>query len=82
MYIVSEKLNINEFYQNTSVVFIIIIIPALRYGTCTVSRPDTLLRGLGRVFDLGMVEIEFSIVSDRGECQLSDAFYRINKYCS
>ena len=29
-----------------------------------------------------MAEIEFSIVSDRGECQLSDAFYRIKIYCS
>ena len=31
------------------------------------------------VDDLG--KVEFSIVSDRGECQLPDAFYRIKKYC-
>ena len=40
------------------------------------------LRGLGGVFDLAKVEIEFFIVSDREECQLPDAFYRIKKYCS
>ena len=31
---------------------------------------------------LAKVEIEFSVVSDRGECQLPDAFYWIKKYCS
>ena len=30
--------------------------------------------GEGGVFDLGKVEIEFSTVSDGGECQLPDAF--------
>ena len=45
--------------------------------------PGFLLTKGGRgVFDLGKVEIEFSIVSDRGECQLPDAFYQIKKYCS
>ena len=39
------------------------------------------LRGPG-VDDPGMVKIEFSVVSDRWECQLPDAFYRIKKYCS
>ena len=39
-------------------------------------------KGAGGVFDLAKVEIEFSVVSDRGECQLPDAFYRIKKYCS
>ena len=34
------------------------------------------------VFDLAKVEIEFSVVSDRGECQLPDAFYLIKKYRS
>ena len=33
------------------------------------------LRGRGGVNDLGKVRIEFSVVSDRGECQLPDAFY-------
>ena len=32
------------------------------------------LKGAEGVFDLGKVEMEFSIVSDRGECQLPDAF--------
>ena len=31
------------------------------------------------VFDLGKVKIEFSIVSDRGECQLPNAFYQIKQ---
>ena len=39
------------------------------------------VKGAG-VFDLAKVEIEFSVVSDRGECQLPDAFDRIKKYCS
>ena len=34
----------------------------------------SLLRGRG-VFDLGKVKIEFNVVSERGECQLPDAFY-------
>ena len=34
----------------------------------------------GAVPDHGMVKIEFSIVLDRGESQLPDAFYRIKKY--
>ena len=29
----------------------------------------------GGVFDLAKVEIEFSVVSDRGKCQVMDAFY-------
>ena len=36
----------------------------------------------GVVFDLGKVKIEFSVVSDRGDCQPPDAFYCIKKYCS
>ena len=40
------------------------------------------LRGPGGVDDPGKVKIEFSVVSDRRECQLPDAFYRIRKYCS
>ena len=36
------------------------------------------LRGQGG-FDLAKVEIEFSIVSNRGECQIPDAFYWIKK---
>ena len=39
------------------------------------------LRGHGGQ-KLAQVEIEFSIVSNRGECQVSDAFYWIKKYCS
>ena len=34
------------------------------------------------VDDLGKVKIKFSAVSDRGECQLLDAFYWIKKFCS
>ena len=34
-------------------------------------------KGARGVDDLGKVKIEFSVVSDRGECQLPDAFYRI-----
>ena len=37
------------------------------------------LKGAGGVPDLGMVKIEFSIVLNRGESQLPDAFYRIKK---
>ena len=33
--------------------------------------------GGGVVFDLAKAEIEFPVVSDRGECQLTDAFYWI-----
>ena len=33
-------------------------------------------------FDFANVEIEFPVVSDRGESQLTDAFYWIKKYCS
>ena len=33
----------------------------------------------GGVDDLMKVKIEFSVVSDRGECQLQDALYRIKK---
>ena len=40
------------------------------------------LSGTGEVFDLAKVEIEFSVVSDREECQLPDAFYRIKNYFS
>ena len=36
----------------------------------------------GGVDDPGKVEIEFTIVPDRGECQLPDTFYQIKKYCS
>ena len=32
------------------------------------------LRGLGGVDDPGKVKIKLSVVSDRGECQLPDAF--------
>ena len=38
--------------------------------------------GGGGDFNLANVEIEFFVVSDRGECQLLDAFYQIKKYCS
>ena len=34
------------------------------------------------VNDPGKVRIKFSVVSDRGECQLPDAFNQIKKYCS
>ena len=37
-------------------------------------------KGAGGVPDLEMVKIEFSIVLDRGEPQLPDAFYQIKKY--
>ena len=37
------------------------------------------LKGAGGFFDLWKVKIEFSIVSDRGECELPDAFYWIKK---
>ena len=36
----------------------------------------------GGVDDPGKVKIAFSVVSDRGESQLPDAFYQIKKYCS
>ena len=39
------------------------------------------LRGPG-VFDLAKLEIEFSVVSVRGESQLLDAFHWIKKFCS
>ena len=41
----------------------------------------TYVAGAG-VPDLGMVKIEFYLVSIRGGPQLPDAFYRIKKYCS
>ena len=34
-------------------------------------------KGAGGVDSLGKVQIEFSVVSDRRECQQPDAFYRI-----
>ena len=37
------------------------------------------VKGAGGVNDPGKDKIEFSVVSDRGECQLPDAFYRIKK---
>ena len=40
------------------------------------------LRGPGGVDDPGKVEIDFTVVPDRGECQLPDTFYQIKKYCS
>ena len=41
------------------------------------------LRGPGEeVDDPGKVKIELYVVSDRGECQLLDAFYQMKKYCS
>ena len=41
------------------------------------------LRGPGGgLFDLAKVEMDFSVVSDREQCQLPGAFYRIKKYCS
>ena len=40
------------------------------------------INGAGGVPDLEMVKIELSIVLDRGEPQLPDAFYRIKKYWS
>ena len=40
------------------------------------------LRGPGGVDDPGKVEIEFTVVPDRGECQLPNTFYQIKKYCS
>ena len=40
------------------------------------------VKGAGGVPDLRMVEIEFYVVCDRGQPQLPDAFYRIEKYCS
>ena len=30
---------------------------------------------------LGKVNIELSVVSERGECQLLDAFYQIKNFC-
>ena len=39
-------------------------------------------KGAGGVDDPGKVKIELSVVPDRGECQLPDAFYHIKKYCS
>ena len=33
----------------------------------------------GGLVNIGKVKIEFSVVSDRGECQLSNDFYRIKK---
>ena len=38
------------------------------------------IKGAGWVPNLGLVKIEFSIVLDRGEPQLPDAFYQIKKY--
>ena len=38
------------------------------------------VKGAGGVFNPAKVEIGFSFVSDRGECQLPDAFYQIKKY--
>ena len=38
-----------------------------------------LIEWAGGVKKLAKVEIEFSIVSDRGECQLPDAFHWIKK---
>ena len=40
------------------------------------------IKGAGGVDDPGKVEIEFTVVPDRGECQLPDTFYQIKKYCS
>ena len=40
------------------------------------------VKGAGGAFDLAKVEIEFYVVSDKGECQLPNAFYRIKKYFS
>ena len=40
---------------------------------------NLILKGAGGVDDPGKVEIEFSIVPDRGECQLPDTFYQIKK---
>ena len=40
------------------------------------------LKGAGGVDDPGKAEIEFTVVTDRGECQLPDTFYQIKKYCS
>ena len=39
-------------------------------------------KGAGGVFDFFMLKNEFRCVSDRGHGGLSDAFYRIKKYCS
>ena len=36
-------------------------------------------KGAGGVDSLGKVQIEFSVVSDRRECQQPDAFYQIKK---
>ena len=41
-----------------------------------------IIKGAGGVDDPGKVEIEFTVVPDRGECQLPDTFYQIKKYCS
>ena len=41
-----------------------------------------LIKGAGGVDDPGKVEIEFTVVPDRGEGQLPDTFYQIKKYCS
>ena len=40
------------------------------------------LKGAGGVDEPGKVIIEFSVVPDRRECQLPDAFYQIKNYCS
>ena len=37
---------------------------------------------LGGVFGLREVKIEFFVVSDKCECQLSDALYQTKRYCS
>ena len=59
-----SNININTSHLNPECIF----------------RGDNSLRGPGGVPDLGMVKIEFSIVLDRGEPKLPDAFYRIKKY--
>ena len=43
---------------------------------------DLMFKGAGGVDDPGKVEIELTVVPDRGECQLPDTFYQIKKYCS
>ena len=37
---------------------------------------------LGLIVKSGEGQIEFSVVSDGGECQLPGAFYWIKKHCS
>ena len=62
-----EKSGQNFDYQQTFIIPLII--------SKSLGRVVYRLKGAGGVF-------EFSGVSDRGECQLPDAFYRIKKYCS